>query len=753
MHIGDLRSVIFGRAIRTKDSPHQTIGKTVGLAVFASDSLSSVAYAGGEILLILAVLGASSFWMAVPITVAISFLLIILTFSYRQTIFAYPNGGGAYIVSRDNFGDTAAQVAGAALLIDYILTVAVSIASAVDQIASAFPSLFEFKVQLALLFVLLITFINLRGVKESGFIFAIPTYFFVTMMLVMLANGMFKAFTGTLGTVQNVPRMPEQFVPLTGFALVFLLLRAFSSGTTALTGVEAISNGITAFKPPKSRNAATTLVWDAALLMTMFLGLGILGYLVGAQPSEQEVLISQVARTVYSSNVMVLITLASATIILVMAANTSFADFPRLAALQAGDGFLPKQFTFRGSRLVFSWGVILLAGFASLLLIVFQGSVSRLIPLYAIGVFMCFTLSQSGMARRWHRIGKMMKSGELKPEKEMLTKGSIIHYDTHWFTKMVLNGVGAVITFIVMVIFLLTKFTHGAWIIVILIPVLVWIFTRIHRHYKMVASILSTAGQRVDPQKRHVQAIVLVSDVHRETLKLVEFANSLNVPWHAVHIAVNEERVADVRRKWAERVGLGELVIVKSPYRSLTRPLRQYVEKLLKQDPGSYVQVIMGELRTGNTATQALHQNAHIIERLALNDLPGVAATVVPFQLVPLHEANGDGNGHEPDPVVAASAEYPHVLPAQSDEPGSSAKDTVQDTVQDTSQYTVVELEAEPEPGAKEIDAPGAEANPPAASDSGTTDPDRSDSDRTDADRGDSPAGQVAQGEEKEQGK
>lgn len=660
MQIGNLRNVIFGRALRTKDSPHQTISKTVGLAVFSSDSLSSVAYAGGEVLLILAVLGVSSFWMAVPITVAISFLLIILTFSYRQTIYAYPNGGGAYIVSRDNFGDTAAQVAGAALLIDYILTVAVSIASAVDQIASAFPSLFEIKVQLALLFVLMITFVNLRGVKESGVIFAVPTYFFVTMMLIMLGIGFYKAFTGTLGTVEAVPHLSEQVVPLTGFALTFLLLRAFSSGTTALTGVEAISNGITAFKPPKAKNAATTLVWDAAILMIMFLGLGILGYLVGAQPSEQEVLISQVARTVYSSDILVLITLASATIILVMAANTSFADFPRLAALQAGDGFLPKQFTFRGSRLVFSWGVILLAGFASLLIIVFQGSVSRLIPLYAIGVFMCFTLSQAGMARRWHRIGKMMKSGELKPHKEILTKGSIIHYDRHWFAKMALNGVGAVITCIVMVIFLVTKFTHGAWIIVILIPVLVWIFTRIHRHYGHVAAILSTAGQRIDPQKRHVQAIVLVSDVHRETLKLVEFANSLNVPWKAVHIAVNEERVADVQRKWAERVGIGELVIVRSPYRSLTRPLRQYVAKLLRQDPGSYVQVIMGELRTGNTATQALHQNAHIIQRLALNDLPGVAATVVPFQLTPYED--GNGIGHDATTPSGAPDEYPHVL-------------------------------------------------------------------------------------------
>ena len=324
-------------------------------------------------------LGASSFWLAIPITVAIAVLLIILTFSYRQTIFAYPSGGGAYVVARDNLGETVAQAAGAALLIDYVLTVAVSIAAGVDQMASIFPVLFHYKVQLSLLLILFITLMNLRGVKESGRVFAVPTYWFVTMMLLLIAVGLWQAFSGSLGVVQDVPGAHHPTASLTGFAFAFLILRAFSSGTTALTGVEAISNGITVFKAPRSRNAAATLVWDAALLMTMFLGLGILGYLVGAQPSEQEVLISQVARTVYGEGLMQALTLISATVILVMAANTSFADFPRLAALQAGDGFLPRQFTFRGSRLVFSWGVIILAGFASVLILIFQGSVSRLI--------------------------------------------------------------------------------------------------------------------------------------------------------------------------------------------------------------------------------------------------------------------------------------------------------------------------------------------------------------------------------------
>ena len=633
MTLSRMRHYIFGRMLPTSESPHQTISKTVGLAVFASDSLSSVAYAGGEILLMLAVLGASHFWLAIPITVAIAVLLLILTFSYRQTIFAYPSGGGAYIVARDNLGEAPAQAAGAALLTDYILTVAVSIAAGVDQMASMFPVLFAYKVQIALLLILLITYVNLRGVKESGTVFALPTYFFLVMMFLMIGTGFWQVFNGTLAQVQNVPGALHETVSVTGLAFAFLLLRAFSSGTTALTGVEAISNGITAFKQPRSKNAATTLVWDAALLMILFLGLGILGYLIHAQPSEQEVLISQVARTIYGNGIWRLLTLLSATVILIMAANTSFADFPRLAALHAGDGFLPKQFTFRGSRLVFSWGVIILATFASMLVIIFQGSVSRLIPLYAIGVFLSFTLSQTGMVIRWRKIGALMASGELTPARTVPTQGSILHHDRHWRAKALLNGVGAVITALVTVIFLVTKFTTGAWIIALLIPALLWLFFRIHHHYRHVAHAMSTSGQHLNQQPRHVHTIVLVADVHRETMRLIEFAQSLGVTWEAVHIAVHEERIADIQRKWQERIGVGQLTIVPSPYRSLAQPLRGYIEHCLQVYSDGYVHVIMGELRTGNALTQLLHQNAHIIEQLALRGLDRVVTTIVPLEL------------------------------------------------------------------------------------------------------------------------
>lgn len=633
MTLSRMRHYIFGRTLLTSESPHQTISKTIGLAVFASDSLSSVAYAGGEILLILAVLGSAHFWLAIPITVAIAVLLLILTFSYRQTIFAYPGGGGAYIVARDNLGEAPAQAAGAALLTDYILTVAVSIAAGVDQMASIFPVLFDYKVQIALLLILLITYINLRGVKESGTVFAIPTYFFLVMMLLLLGAGFWQALTGTLQQVVAVPGALHETTPLTGFAYAFLLLRAFSSGTTAVTGVEAISNGITAFEQPRSKNAATTLLWDATLLMILFLGLGTLGYLIHAQPSEQEVLISQVARTIYGDGFWRLLTLLSATFILIMAANTSFADFPRLAALHAGDGFLPRQFTFRGSRLVFGWGVIILASLASILIIIFQGSVSRLIPLYAIGVFLSFTLSQTGMVIRWRKIGSLMASGELTPDRTIPTHGSVLQYDVHWRAKALLNGVGAVVTVLVTIIFLITKFTSGAWIIAVLIPCLLWLFFRIHHHYRDVARTMSTAGQHLNQQRHRVHTIVLVADVHRETMRLIEFAQSLGVTWEALHIAVYEGRIADIQRKWEERVGIGQLTIVPSPYRSLTLPLRAYIEKRLKGQPDSYVHVIMGELRTGNTFTQLLHQNAHIIEQLALRGLDRVVTTIVPLEL------------------------------------------------------------------------------------------------------------------------
>ena len=482
---------LIGPPLETTAAPHRSISKQVGLAVFASDALSSTAYATQEILVILALAGAASFWISIPIALAITTLLMVVTLSYRQTIHAYPSGGGAYIVSRDNLGERVAQVAAAALLTDYVLTVAVSISSGVDQIVSALPALMPLRVELAIFIVIVMTVINMRGVKESGQIFSIPTYVFLGVMSVTLLVGYAKWATGTLLPLADAPAVAAPVMSsLTGF----LVLRAFSSGCTALTGVEAISNGIPAFKVPRSRNAAVTLTWMSVILGVLFLSITFLAYHVGATPSEAETVISQLGRAVYGSGLGQMIVLAATTLILIMAANTSFADFPRLAALAAADGFLPRQMTYRGSRLVFSSGITVLAGLAILLLALLQANTTRLIPLYAIGVFLSFTLSQSGMVLRWRRVSKL-SPGETGHSRH----GTPLEYDRDWRTKLLVNGFGAVMTFVVMLVFTVTKFRDGAWLVVILIPALVLIFSGIHRHYQRVASQLRLTGQHYAP--------------------------------------------------------------------------------------------------------------------------------------------------------------------------------------------------------------------------------------------------------------
>ena len=413
------RQWLIGRPLQTADAPKQTIGKAIGLAVFASDALSSTAYATQEIMIILAVVTAGGMQYVFPISIAIVILMAIVTFSYEQTIHAYPGGGGAYIVARDNLGELPAQTAGAALLTDYILTVAVSISAGVAQIVSAFPVLYPHRVIIAVTLVMFIMIINLRGVKESGVLFAIPTYFFLLGMSITVGIGLFRLFSGNLGVVVNPPAFELEGV--IGVITPFLLLHAFSSGTSALTGIEAISNGITAFKEPRSKNAGQTLLWMSAILATLFLSISLLSGKIGAVPSELETVISQLARTVYGNQgIFYLLVISGTAVILIMAANTAFADFPRLGALHAGDGFLPRQLTFRGSRLVYSRGIVTLAILASGLIIFFKANVTSMIPLYAIGVFLSFTLSQAGMARRW------WKSGHLKKDESLVEPGSTV---------------------------------------------------------------------------------------------------------------------------------------------------------------------------------------------------------------------------------------------------------------------------------------------------------------------------------------
>ncbi len=614
---------LIGPPLETAAAPHQAIGKIPALAVFASGALSSVAYATEEILVILALAGSMYFGLSIPIAISIAVLLVILTISYRQTIFAYPSGGGAYIVARDNLGELAALTAGSALMTDYILTVAVSISSGVAQIVSAFPSLSHIKIEIALALILVMTIVNLRGVKESSTAFAIPTYFFLGTAFLMLGTGLWRWATGNLGIVAGV----EVAQNLTQSITVFLILRAFSSGCTALTGVEAISNGISAFKEPRAKNAAATMTAMSSILMIMFVGITLLAHQVQTMPSETETVISQIARTVFGSGPMYLVMVVATTTILIMAANTSFADFPRLAALQAADGFLPRQLTYRGSRLVFSWGIIGLAGLASLLVVIFNASVSALIPLYAVGVFLSFTISQAGMVVRWHKVSKLKEGDEIE------SRGSSLVYDKQWRWRQAINIVGALATAVVTIIFAVTKFSQGAWFILLLIPTLIWAFMGTHRHYQRVANQLSLDELEIKPQTSSMYTILLVDNVHAGTLRLVNFAQSLGNPWKAVHVAVDPERTQALLKKWEERIGFGELVILASPYRSITEPLREYILELQAENPRAFIHLLAGQLAMPSFWEQALHRNTNLLIDLVLRDMDRVVVTSVPYQI------------------------------------------------------------------------------------------------------------------------
>ncbi len=638
--------LLIGKPLETRELPDQAISKPIGLAVFASDALSSTAYATQEMLIILSLAGGGAMvlGLSIPLAIAISVLLIIVTLSYRQTIYAYPNGGGAYIVARDNLGELPAQIAGAALLTDYILTVAVSISAGVEQITSGFQGLLPYRVEIAVGVIILMTVINLRGVKESGRVFAIPTYFFLSTMFLTLGIGLVRYFTGTLGTVQGVEVMQHDLLePLS----LFLILRAFSSGCTALTGIEAISNGITAFKKPRSHNAATTLIWMSSILITLFLGITFLAHQISAQPSDVETVISQLSRTIFGNGtVFYFMVLAGTALILLMAANTSYADFPRLAALHAGDGFLPRQLTYRGGRLVFAWGIVVLAVAASTLVILAGANTTALIPLYAIGVFLSFTISQTGMVVRLRKIAK------LKPGEKVQGLETELEYDPNVKRHIALSAVGACCTFVVLLIFAITKFASGAWIVVILIPTLVFIFFRIHHHYKDVAHALSLRGKRPELHKHPVRTLILVDDVHAETVRMVDFAKSLDHPWQAIHVAIHPEKAELVKHKWQERIGEGEIFMLESPYRMLVEPIKEYIETLQREIPGCFVHVIMGQLVMNSFWTQALHQNSAFIFNLALSGMERVVVTTVPYQI---HRGEGEDEGKE-----VAEAEEPN---------------------------------------------------------------------------------------------
>ena len=600
-----LKRAILGRPLATAAEKHERLGKVSGLAVFASDALSSVAYGTEEILLVLVAAGiGAALGYSLPIMVGIVILVSVVAASYWQTIHAYPSGGGAYIVAKDNLGELPGLVAGAALLIDYVLTVAVSIAAGVAALTSAVPALYRFKVEICILCVIGVTVANLRGVRESGRIFTIPTYWFIASLYLLIVAGLYRVATGA------AQPLPAEQVTATQELTLFLLLRAFSSGCVTLTGTEAVSNGIPAFRPPESRNAALTLAWMAIILGSSSLGMAYLAHVYQVVPREAETVVSVLARTIFGQNLLYYNLQAATALILFLAANTSYQDFPRLSSILARDGFMPRQMANRGDRLVFSNGILILSGLSIALLIVFEGDTHALIPLYAVGVFLSFTLSQSGMVRHW-----------LKLRDE--------HPRPH---HIALNALGAVATGVVCVVIAVSKFTHGAWVVVVLIPIMVVALLRIHRHYAEVAQKLSLAGAH-RPRIGKNPVVVLVAGIHKGVVEALEYARSISPNVTALTVDLDPTQTTKLRLKWAEWAPDIPLVVLESPYRSIIRPLLEYIDRMERQGEGRYLTVVIPEFVPSHWWQHFLHNQTALMVKAALLFRPGKVSISVPYHL------------------------------------------------------------------------------------------------------------------------
>lgn len=613
-----LKRLLVGRPLATTEMEHQRIPKSIALAVFSSDAISSTAYATEEILFVTA-LGASSLdrglSVLIPIAIAVSILLVIVVTSYRQTIFAYPSGGGSYVVSRENLGEYPSLLAGASLLVDYILTVAVSISAGVAAIISI-PSLARFendRVWLGLLFIALITLANLRGVKESGRIFAVPTYIYIIILTLLVTWGLGRVWFGHLPRVPFDPHKFEGARAAGGSLGLFLILKGFSSGAVALTGVEAISNGVPAFRRPESKNAANTMVWMGTILGVLFFAVSLLAHHLHPYPSHEETVFSQMGRAVFGTGFLYVVLQFATAAILTLAANTAYADFPRLSSIIARDGYLPRQFANRGDRLVFSNGIVFLAGAAGALLVAFHGLTNKLIPLYAVGVFTSFTLSQMGMVQHH------------KKERE-----------PGWRRGVVINTVGAIATFVVLLIVAITKFASGAWVPLVVVPVIIGIFVSIKRHYRYLARELAITPNEVRPEALNHTVIVLVGRVHRGVIKAINYARSLR-PNHlfAVYIAFEDEDREEMERQWEEFGFDIPLEIVASPYRELVEPVERYLEELDQRWDNDTVTVVIPEFVLGRLfdPRNLLHGQTALALKAALLNREGVVVTSVPYHV------------------------------------------------------------------------------------------------------------------------
>jgi amino acid transporter len=600
---GRLRLWLLGSPLTPAAERQTRLPKRLALAVFSSDALSSVAYATEEILLVLVLAGAAALSWSLPVGAAIVVVLAIVISSYRQTIEAYPAGGGAYIVATDNLGVVPGLTAAAALLIDYVLTVSVSVAAGVAAVTSALPALGTHREALGLAAIAIIVAANLRGVRESGRLFAVPTYGFVVCIALLVGWGEVRAVGG------GAPAAASPLPPASAPVSLFVVLRAFASGCTALTGVEAISNGVPAFQPPEARNARITLVWMGVILGGLFAGITWLADRLAVVPRLDETVLSQIARQTFGPGALYYATQAFTALILILAANTSFADFPRLGSLLARDAFLPRQLTHRGDRLVFSNGILALGALAGALLVAFRAEVNALIPLYAVGVFLSFTLSQTGMTRRWWR-----------------------ERGRRWRIHAMVNGAGALATLAVTAIITVTKFAEGAWLVVVLIPVLVVWFWRIRSHYDHVARHLEPDGW-TRPAARPHRVVVPVAGVHRATLQALDYARQLGPDVAAVHVDYEGDRER-ILAGWARWGGGVPLVVLTSPYRSLLGPLLGYLDGLRAQlGPDGYITVVVPEFVPRRWWHYVLHNQSALLLKGALFVRPNVIVVDVPYHL------------------------------------------------------------------------------------------------------------------------
>jgi len=597
-----LKRLLVGIPMTTAQAKHERLGKVSALAIFSSDCMSSVAYATEEILLVLVLGGTLALQYSPPIGIAIGALVAIVATSYWQTIHAYPSGGGAYIVAKDNLGTLPGLVAGSALLVDYVLTVSVSTASGVAAITSAFPVLYPHRIVICVACVLAVMLANLRGLRETGRTFAVPTYGFILALTILIIGGFYQFFT------QGAPPPPAT-LPMVEPLSVFLVLRAFSGGCAALTGIEAVANGVQAFKPPESRNASITLAWMAFILGSSFMAVTFLSHYFHIVPSAEETVVSMLARQVFGRTWMYYVIQAFTAIILLLAVTTSFAGFPMLASLMAKDGFLPRQFANLGDRLVFSNGILILAGVSSALLVIFGGSTHALIPLYAIGVFTAFTLSQGGMVLHWWR--------ERGPR---------------WLPHAVMNGFGAIVTGVVVAVVGATKFLHGAWIVIIVVPLMVSAFLAVRRHYDSLGAQLTLQGFSPPKLGRH-PVVVLVGGLHRGVITALTYAKAISPNVTAIAVDLDPTATSRLQRDWREWAPDVPLVILDSPYRSVLQPVLHYIDQMEKQRDGDYMTIILPEFIPAKWWHHLLHNQTALLLKTAILFRRGKVAISIPYHL------------------------------------------------------------------------------------------------------------------------